>query len=242
MSEHAETVRVERSARRVRTYLGGQPVADSTAALLVWENPYYPTYYLPLADLVDGALKPDGGERPNDTLGTGQPHTVLGGGKSAPGAAVVYADSPVVEIRDAVRLDWAAMDSWFEEDEEVFGHPRNPYTRIDALPSSRHVEVRLAGVTIAESRRPTLLFETGLPVRYYLPKPHVRMDLLHHTDASTHCPYKGTAEYWTAEVNGVTHDDLAWSYRTPLPESRGVAGLLAFPQDRVELLVDGVRV
>ena len=89
------------------------------------------------------------------------------------------------------------MDSWFEEDVEVYTHPRDPYTRVDALPSSRHVVVEVDGVKVADSTHPTLLFETGLPVRYYLPKTDVRFDLLTPTDHHTRCPYKGTASYWT---------------------------------------------
>jgi uncharacterized protein (DUF427 family) len=93
---------------------------------------------------------------------------------------------------------------------------------------------------VAESRAPRLLFETSLPVRYYLPKPHVRMELLEPTDTVTHCPYKGAAEYWAVRVGEQLHQDLAWSYRAPLPESSKIAGLVCFWNDRVELYVDGV--
>jgi uncharacterized protein (DUF427 family) len=133
------------------------------------------------------------------------------------------------------------MDAWFEEDEEVFVHPRDPYTRVDILPTSREVRVELDGVTIARSTSARLLFETGLPVRYYLPKPHVRMDLLTPTPTVTACPYKGTAEYWSVTVDGTEHPDLVWSYRTPLPESQKIAGLMAFYNDKVDIYVDGVR-
>ncbi len=132
------------------------------------------------------------------------------------------------------------MDAWFEEDEEVFTHPRDPYTRVDILPSSRHVRVEVDGVTVAETSKPTLLFETGLPVRYYLPKTHVRMDLLTPTERRTHCPYKGEAEYWSVRVGEAVHRDLAWSYRAPLPESQRIAGLISFYNERVDLHVDGV--
>ena len=140
-----------------------------------------------------------------------------------------------------VRLDWDAMDAWFEEDEEVYVHPRSPYARVDILPSSRSVRVERDGVVLAESSHPWILFETGLPPRYYLPKVDVRMDLLEHTDTVTHCPYKGQAEYWAARVDGRVVPDLAWSYRTPLPESQRVAGLVCFYNERVDLFVDGER-
>jgi uncharacterized protein (DUF427 family) len=235
----SDEIRVEHSAKRVRTYLGGQLIADTSAPLLVWEKPYYPTYYLPLADVSADVLTEEDGTSQVDGFGEAHRYTVRGGGREAAGAAVRYPDSPVAELREAVRLEWPAMDSWFEEDLEVFGHPRSPYTRIDALPSSRRVRVLLDGVVIADSTSPTLLFETGLRTRYYLPKPHVRMDLLTHTDTVTHCPYKGHAEYWSVNTGEQTHTDLAWSYATPLPESRPVAGLIAFPQERVTIEVDG---
>jgi uncharacterized protein (DUF427 family) len=101
--------------------------------------------------------------------------------------------------------------------------------------------VDVDGVTIAESTSPRLLFETGLPVRYYLPKPHVRFGLLIPTDAVSHCPYKGQAEWWSVRVGEHVCDDLAWSYRTPLPESQKIAGLIAFYNEQVDIYLDGQR-
>jgi hypothetical protein len=127
-------------------------------------------------------LEADGGVAHSPNRGDGRTFAVRAGGKEALGTAMRYEDSPVGELRDLIRLQWDAMDAWFEEDEEVFTHPRDPYTRLDILPSSRHVRVEVDGVTIAESTSPKLLFETGLPPRYYLPKRHVRLDLLMPTD------------------------------------------------------------
>jgi uncharacterized protein (DUF427 family) len=232
--------RIETGAKRVRAYFGGAVVADTVEPVLVWEVPYYPAYYLPAKDVRTDLLEPAGPARHSERLGEGTSYTLRVGDKEATGAALRYLDSPVEELRDLVRLDWNAMDAWFEEDEEVFVHPRSPYARVDVLASSRHVRVEVDGVTAAESAHPTLLFETGLPVRYYLPKTHVRMDLLTPTATVTHCPYKGQAEYWSVTVDGTEHPDLAWSYRTPLPESQKVAGLIAFYDDKVEVYVDGV--
>jgi uncharacterized protein (DUF427 family) len=131
------------------------------------------------------------------------------------------------------------MDAWFEEDEEVFVHPRSPYTRIDALASSRHVEVIVNGVTVADSTHPTLLFETGLPTRYYLPKVDVRLDLLRESSATSACPYKGFARYWSVDTGSGVAEDVGWSYPTPLRESEQVAGLVCFYNERVDLRVDG---
>jgi uncharacterized protein (DUF427 family) len=234
-------VHTEQSAKRVRAYLGGEVVADTIHPVLVWEVPYYPAYYFPVADVRTDLLEADGGTAHSPSRGDGQTYTVTAGGKQAAGAAVRYADSPIPELRDLIRLDWDAMDAWFEEDEEVFTHPRDPYTRLDILPSSRHVRIEVDGVTVAESSNPTLLFETGLPVRYYLPKTHVRLDLLTHTDSESHCPYKGQAEYWSVRTGDTIHEDVAWSYPTPLPESLGVAGHIAFYDEKVDVFVDGVR-
>jgi uncharacterized protein (DUF427 family) len=234
-------VRVEPGAKRIRAYLGGELVADTIRPLLVWEVPYYPTYYIPAADVRTELLEPDGGVARSPSRGEGRTLTLRAGGKEAVGAAVRYENSPIEQLRDAIRLDWDAMDAWFEEDEEVFTHPRDPYKRVDILPSSRHVRVHVDGVTIAESASPRLLFETGLPVRYYLPKTHVRMDLLTPTETVSHCPYKGQAEWWSVRLGDTLHEDLAWSYRTPLPESREVAGLVAFYNEKVDIYVDGVR-
>jgi uncharacterized protein (DUF427 family) len=237
---HRARIRIETSAKRIRAYLGGEPIADSTRARMVWESPKYPTYYFPIEDVRAERLEAQDSVAHSPSRGEGRLYAVSAGGKRVPDAAVRYLDSPIEELRDLVRLDWPAMDAWFEEDEEVFTHPRSPYTRVDILPSSRHVRIEIDGVTVGESSSPMLLFETGLPVRYYLSKPHVRLDLLEHTDTSTHCPYKGRAEYWSLRTAGAVHTDIAWSYPTPLPESERVAGLIAFYDEKVEVYVDGV--
>jgi uncharacterized protein (DUF427 family) len=232
-------VRTEPGAKRVRAYLGGEPVADTTRPTLVWEVPYYPTYYFPAADVRGELLEADDRIARSPSRGDGRTFTVTAGGKRAPAAAIRYEDSPIEELRGLIRLEWDAMDAWFEEDEEIFAHPRDPYHRVDILSSSRHVRVEVDGVTVAESASPRLLFETGLPVRYYLPRTHVRMDLLTPTDKVTHCPYKGEASYWSVRAGDTVHADLAWSYRTPLPESEQIAGLVAFYDEKVDVYVDG---
>jgi uncharacterized protein (DUF427 family) len=232
-------VRVEQGNKRIRAYLGGVLVADTKRPLLVWERPYYPTYYFPVADVRTDLLSEDDGIAHSPSRGDAKIFTVQAGEHERPGAALLYEQSPFDDLRETVRLDWSAMDAWFEEDEEVFTHPRDPYTRVDILPSSRHVRVEVDGVTVAETTKPTLLFETGLPTRYYLPKTHVRMDLLAPSATSSHCPYKGDAEYWTLSLDKTVVQDVAWSYRTPLPESQKIAGLVCFYPDKVDLYVDG---
>ncbi|TCP45123.1 uncharacterized protein (DUF427 family) [Tamaricihabitans halophyticus] len=211
MGAEGGRVRVEPTAKRIRAQSGGQTVVDTHRALLVWETPYYPVYYLPAADLRTELINPD---------------------------AVTYPGGDD-RLREHVRLDWAAMDAWFEEDEEVFVHPRDPGVRIDVLASSRRVRIEADGVVVADSSAPRLLFETNLPVRYYLPKLDVRMELLEPSDTVTHCPYKGSARYWSLRIGDQLYPDLAWSYPTPVPESAKIAGLIAIPQERVQLYVDG---
>jgi uncharacterized protein (DUF427 family) len=234
------TIRIERGAKRVRAYLGGEVVADTIHPVLVWEVPYYPTYYVPITDVRAGVLHAEGGVAHSPSRGDGMLHSVTVGDRTATGAAVAYKESPIEELRELVRLEWQAMDAWFEEDEEVFTHPRDPYTRVDILPSSRHMRIEVDGVTVAESTKPTLLFETGLPTRYYMPKTAVRLDLLRPSATVTECPYKGRAAYYAVRVGDNELPDLAWTYPTPLPESQRIAGLVAFYDEKVDVYVDGI--
>jgi uncharacterized protein (DUF427 family) len=230
-------VRVEAGAKRVRAFLDGQLVADTIHPLLVWEVPYAPTYYLPAGD-VRAELAATGTTTHSPSRGDAQHYDVKVGGAVAQDAALIYADSPIEELRDHVRIDWDSMSSWFEEDEEVYFHVRSPYSRIDILPTSRHVQVLAGDTVLADTTRAHALFETGLPPRWYVPKLDVRMDLLTPSDTVTHCPYKGTPVHYGFPLEGEV-TDVAWSYPTPLPESERVAGLVAFYDDRVKVLVDG---
>ena len=132
------------------------------------------------------------------------------------------------------------MDHWYEEEEEVFVHPRDPYHRIDTLPSSRQVRIEIEGIVVAESSRPYLLFETGLPTRYYIPREDIQMNLLAPSEAKTVCPYKGVASYWSFMGDGVSYRNIVWSYEDPIPESPKIRGLLCFFNEKVDLYVDGV--
>jgi uncharacterized protein (DUF427 family) len=154
-------------------------------------------------------------------------------------AAWQYAESPIAELRDHIRFDWNAMDAWFEEDEEVYTHPRDPHKRVDILATSRRVHVELDGVELADSTHGHVLFETGLPPRWYLPKLDVRMELLVPTDTVSHCPYKGQAHYWAARIGDRLVKDVAWSYASPLPESQKIIGMVCFYNERVDLTIDG---
>jgi len=232
-------IRIEDGHKRVRVYLGGEPIADSTRVKLVWEVPYFPVYYFPERDVRMELLTPTGDGDRSPSRGTPTLFDVKSANRVAEHAAYQYPDSPIEELRGYVAFVWGAMDGWFEEDEEVFVHARDPYTRVDILASSRHVRVEIDGVEVANSTHPTLLFETGLPVRYYLPKLDVRMDLLTPTDTHTACPYKGTADYWSVTIGDVVHEDLVWGYKIPVHESANIAGLVSFYNEKVDIYVDG---
>jgi len=235
-----DQIRVEHSRKRVRILLAGELVADTTRPLLVWEIPYYPTYYIPAGDVLAELVAY--GSDTDELLGEAELFTVkAGSGATAVGAARRYPASPARQITNAIRFDWEAMGEWLEEDEPVYTHARDPHTRVDILASSRHVEVRLDGITVADSTSPRILFETGLPPRYYLPLSDVRMDLLRPSPTVSHCPYKGTAGYWSVDTGTSVHEDVVWIYRTPLPESIKIAGLAAFYDEKVTVLIDGAE-
>jgi uncharacterized protein (DUF427 family) len=234
----ANEIRVEHGRKRVRILLAGELVADTTSPLLVWEIPYYPAYFIPAAD-VRAKLVPYGTDA-HKVLGEAEVLSVeVPGGATAVGAARRYPESPARQLHDAVRFEWNAMSEWLEEDEPVYTHPRDPHTRVDILASSRHVRIEIDGVTVADSARPHILFETGLPPRYYLPLTDIRTELLRPSETVSHCPYKGTAAYWSVDTGMDVHKDILWIYRTPLPESQKIAGLAAFYDEKVDVFIDG---
>ena len=234
------SVKIEPGHKRVRAYLNGELVADTIRPLLVWEWPYYPAYYIPAAD-VRADLIPAGQTEHSPSRGDAELLHVKVSTATADLAARRYPDSPLAGLRELVRFEWDAMSEWFEEDEPVYTHPRDPHTRVDILASSRRVRIEADGVTLAESGQPRILFETGLPPRYYLPLTDVRMDLLRPSASQSHCPYKGTAGYWSVDTGLGVHRDLVWIYRTPLPESQKIAGLACFYNEKVDVYLDGVR-
>jgi uncharacterized protein (DUF427 family) len=230
---------VEPVPRRVRAILGGQTVLDTTRARYVWEWPYYPQYYVPIADVGAGLLVPEGHDQ-HSPRGTVELHGLRVGDVERPHAAKVLPASDVEELSGTVRFEWGALDAWFEEDEQVFVHPRNPYVRVDALRSTRSARVELEGAVLAESSSPVLVFETGLPTRYYFNRTEVEFEHLVASDTVTACPYKGTTSgYWAVRVGDAVHADLAWAYDFPTRQLLPIAGMIAFYNEKVDLMVDG---
>jgi uncharacterized protein (DUF427 family) len=235
-----EVNHVEPVPRRIRGFVGDTLVVDSVDALYVWEWPNYPQYYFPAADVrMDLLVDEDAVQATR--RGPARRHAVKVGDVEREGVARLFTDSPVDGLTGRVRFDWAGLDSWFEEDEQVFVHPRNPYTRVDAIRSARSVLVELDGVVLAASDSPVFVFETGLPTRYYLPRTDVNFAHLRHTGTVTECPYKGvTSDYWSVELNGTVHANLAWSYNFPTAALLPITGLIAFYNEKVDITVDGV--
>jgi uncharacterized protein (DUF427 family) len=228
-----EGVRFEPSPRWVRTVFGAATVADSKHMRLLYEPGHLPVYYFPESDVRMDLLAP-GGSGPREGA---EYFALWTANRSADNAAWRHRDG---ELTGYVAFDWNSMDGWFEEDDEVFVHPRDPYKRIDVLRSSRHVRVVVGGETVADTGRPSLLFETHLPTRYYIPRMDVRMDLLTPSDTHSRCPYKGVASYWSVNASGQTYPDIVWTYPVPIPECPKIEQLLCFFNERVDAIyVDG---
>jgi uncharacterized protein (DUF427 family) len=228
---------------RVRALFDGETVVDSLRTMLLHETGRLPVFYFPLADVREDLLEPSGKAVELPGKGTASLHSLRAGNRTAPDAARVF-DEPVPEasfLRGHVTVDWGAIDEWFTEDEQLFGHPRDPYSRIDVLKSTRHVRVFLDGELLAESRRPKVLYETALPPRFYLPADDIRTDLLVPSPKRTRCAYKGSASYWHVRVGDRMVEDLVWTYRDPHHDAAPVADHLCFFNERVDLVVDGER-
>jgi uncharacterized protein (DUF427 family) len=226
--------------RRIRAIISNETVVDTTHAIYVWEWPHFPQYYVPKADVKMDALAigevfttPQGDARHLHWKGvSGEGHA----------AGRLMTNSPLEEISDTVRFIWNAIDRWFEEDEEVFVHPRNPYKRVDAIRSTRAVRVELGGTVLAEANGCVMVFETGLPTRYYLDPTNVRFASLVASTTRTQCPYKGiTGGYWSVEHEGTRTADVAWTYTLTTAAMTPIAGLVAFLNEKVDVFIDGER-
>ena len=231
--------RIESSPRRVRIFLRGMPIVDSSDTKMLFGQRPYPLYYFPSADVALQHLTESGNSERSPSRGVATYYDVEVDGAKAQDAAWSYPDSPIDGLAGLYSFDWSKLEV-FEEDEQVFVHPKDPYSRVDILRSTRRIEVSIDGVTLADSQRPMILYETGLPPRYYLPKLDVRMELMEPSGLHTDCHYKGTASDWTPVVNGTSHDNLVWEYPAPTPESAKIAGLVCFYNEKVDLTIDGV--
>jgi uncharacterized protein (DUF427 family) len=241
-----QSLRYEPTDKRLRIYVGEEPVADSVDGLLVWEpRRVVPTYAVPETD-VSARLESAG--RVDDLADLpilvptnpftahscpGEMLDVIAGARRRTSAAF-RPDDP--DLTGYVTFDFSAFE-WREEDEPIVAHPHDPFKRIDILASTRHIQLESEGRLLAESSRPLLLFETLLPVRFYLPRADVIVDL-EPTDTVSYCAYKGRASYFSVP-NGPA--DVAWAYHQPLREAEPVTDHVAFFNERVDVIVDGQR-
>jgi uncharacterized protein (DUF427 family) len=244
ISEARDLLRHEPIERRVRAKLGADTIVDSTRAMLLWEpRRVCPSYAVPAEDIagelteapatnghVDGVLHP----RIPFAVHTAEGEPVTVGDRV--GAGFRLADQ---DLAGYVALDFEAFD-WYEEDERIFGHPRDPFHRVDVLRSAREVRVEVDGEVVAETTQARLLFETQLPTRFYLPREDVRAEL-QPSESRSYCPYKGRASYWSLDTGGRRHEDIGWTYEEPLPDAVKIAGLVAFWDEQVDIFVDGER-
>lgn len=235
-------VHVSDSPRHVRVMFGGETIADSKRVKLVREPEILPAYYFPRADVRTDLFMPSQHKSRCPIKGEASYWSIQVGKKSAEDAAWSYTAPPpeVIGLQDHFAFQWDKMDKWMEEDEEIFKHARDPFKRVDVLPSKRHIKVVIDGQTIAETRRPNLLFETNHPVRYYIPQEDVRMDLLVRSETTSRCPYKGPASYWSVKHGDSVLEDMVWGYMEPIPECPKIKGLLCFFHERgCDIYVDG---
>ncbi len=239
--------RVQPIGKRVRGFSGDRLVVDSERVVLVWEpRRYLPEYAVPEADVLaevvedgvaaadvpEGLLSPGVPFTAHSAPGT--PLTLQVGDRTLTGAGFRHHDP---DLDGLVVVDSKALDAWWEEDEPVLGHPRDPIHRIECLPSARRVVVRCGDTVLADSSRPVLLFEPPLPIRYYLPRDDVRLDLLQGSDTHTICPYKGVASYFSYAHDGVVAQDVAWTYPDALHDALPVQDMVCFYPEKVDLSV-----
>lgn len=228
-------------ARRVRAELGGETIVDSRRAKLLHEHGILPVLYFPQDEVRMDLLEPTDKRTTCPWKGEATYWSIRAGDDVADDAVWSY-PKPVdgaPPLNGYVALYWHKLDTWWEEDEEMIGHVRDPYHRVDVLDSSRQVRVSVDGVTLAATTRPKALYETGLPVRWYIPLEDVTLDVLVHSDTQTTCAYKGRASTLSARVNGEIKSDVAWTYRDPRRDVDRIRGHVCFYNEFVDIEVDG---
>ncbi|QFZ71970.1 DUF427 domain-containing protein [Streptomyces fagopyri] len=243
----------EPSERWVRGRTGDVTVVDSRHPVLVWEPGVpVPLYAFPREEVREDLLRPARNPPTGTHTGSRIFYDLEVGGEPPENPEILENAAwtfPADDLAGHIAFEWfrrvgRGLDHWYEEEEEIFVHPRDPHKRVDALPSGRHVRVEIGGTVVADTHHPVLLFETGLPTRYYIPREDVRLELFEPTDHSTGCPYKGTAAYWSwrgeADVPGIP-PNIVWSYPEPLPAVGAVKDLVAFYNEAVDITVDGAR-
>ncbi|ROT41162.1 DUF427-domain-containing protein [Sodiomyces alkalinus F11] len=251
--------KIEPTSRRVRVIHQGTTLVDTTKALHVWEHSNFPYYYIPLSGLVNCHWVDTGEVMSTSESGYTKglraslvtiklpSHSGLMEGSTdramrfyrGKDGHVPETPSVVSSLAGHMRIEFGSMDHWLEEDTPIYVHPKDPYKRVDILPSSRPIEIRVGDETVARTNYAVHVYETGLPPRYYLPLSAVDHAVLRRSSLKTKCPYKGEAEYFDVVVNGHAKEDLVWYYRYPLQECGAITGMVCFDNDRVDTILDG---
>jgi uncharacterized protein (DUF427 family) len=232
---------IEPTPKRIRAQVAGETVADSRNALILSESGLQPVYYFPRDDVRLELFETTERHTKCPIKGEASYYSIRVGDREVRNGAWYYPEpiEGAEPIADMIAFYWDRIDRWLEEDEEIHVHPRDPYHRIDVLDSSRHVRITLDGELLAESTRPTALFESNLPPRWYLPREDVVAEL-EPTDTVTRCGYKGQASYYSVRLgSGETVRDLVWTYEDPFDETTRIKDLLCFFNERVDIELDG---
>ncbi|KAM0795356.1 hypothetical protein BDR22DRAFT_826087 [Usnea florida] len=220
--------KLEKTSRRVRALYDNLYIFDTTEAQHVWEHPYYPQFYVPSSAIKSGLLTKNEAIDDNKSAFL----ATLKGEDRSTDRVLTFEKGPLSGL---VRFEFSALDQWFEEDQPIYVHPKDPYKRLDILPSTRTVTAKVDGVIVAESSSNLFLFETKLRTRYYMPQTAVRWEYLTQSDTTTMCPYKGMANY------GREYKDLIWCYKTPTLEAAPIVGHICFYNEKVDMFINGIK-
>ncbi|WP_245442281.1 DUF427 domain-containing protein [Mesorhizobium hawassense] len=229
--------------KRLRVVAGGVVIADTVRGIILNESDHIPVYYFPIEDIRSDMMRVSGRTTTDMFKGTATYYSMLDhDGKTIEDLMWRY-DGQIngcPSLLSYASFDWKKADRWYEEDEEIFVHPRDPFRRVDVLPSSRHVQVFLGGKLVADSRRANMLFETGLPTRYYFTITDLIPGIIAPSETVTRCPYKGIARYYNVTIDNKYYPDMVWYYPDPVHESSRIKGMVSFANEFVDrILVDG---
>lgn len=221
--------------RRIRATFGGATIVDSEHAMLLHESNIFPVVYVPVADVASDLLTKTELSTTCPFKGDASYWSISAGDQVAENAVWGY-ESPIESaswLEGYVSVEWAAMDHWFDEDDEIFGHIRDPYHRVDARPTSRRYRVRIGDTVVADTTAAFVVSETGGDNRVYIPAIDVTVMAFERSATTTHCPHKGDTTYW--HHSPTSSSDVAWSYPAPLEEATRIAGYWCFDGPNVEL-------
>jgi uncharacterized protein (DUF427 family) len=233
-------VYLEPTPKRIRVEVAGVTIADSRRAMMLHESGLQPLYYFPPEDVRTECFEPSDRHTRCPKKGEASYYTINAGGETVENGAWYYPeplpDAPP-QLKGLIAFYFDRMGRWLEEGEEIGVHPRDPYHRLDVVATDRHIRISLGGELLAETTHALALFESNLPPRWYIPREDIVAEL-RESDTVTRCPYKGTASYYSVDVEG--GQDVIWYYADPLPEVGRIKDRLCFFNEKVDIELDGV--